>query len=207
MKNMLASVRNYLSNFEEVDSRILEAMSKIDRKNFVTKELSIQAYLDTALPIEEGQTISQPSTVARMLSLLELEKGDKVLEIGTGSGWNSCLISFIVGSEGKVTSLEIYDELIEKAKLIINKLKIKNIEIINKNFLGIRERFDKIIFTAGISPGDEEIIEKFAEEILNEKGILVVPFRSGPLIIFKKEKGKIAKKYSDEEYVFVPLIL
>ncbi len=207
MKNMLASVRNYLLNFGEVDDRIIEGMSKIDRKDFMPYEMKEKAYVDTAMPIGNGQTISQPSTVARMLSLLELKEGDKVLEIGTGSGWNAALIAYVIGEKGKVISLEIYDELIEKAKSVIKKLKIKNIETINKNFLELKDNFDKIIFTAGISPGDEEIIKKFAEENLNEKGILVAPFRSGPLIIFKKEKGRISKRYTEEEYVFVPLVL
>jgi len=202
---MLASVRDYLSSFGEVDSRILEAMSKIDRKDFVLNPR--EAYLDTALSIEKGQTISQPSTVGRMLSLLELREGDKILEIGTGSGWNAALISFIVGERGRVVSLEIYDELAEKARNRIKKLGIENISIENKDFRELNEKFNKIIFTAGISSGSEEIIERFAETNLNENGILIVPFRSGPLIIIKNRGKKLGKRYTEEEYVFVPLIL
>lgn len=204
---MLTSVSSYLSKFGHVDERILAAMDKIDRKDFMPFDLKNQAYLDTAMPIGNGQTISQPSTVARMLQLLELKKGDIVLEIGTGSGWNAALISFLIGKKGKIISLEIVKELIEKAKEKIKKQNLKNIRIKQENFLKIKQKFDKVIFTAGISLDKEKLIEKFAHTHLKEKGILVCPFQSGPLIILRKQKNKIKKTYTQEEYRFVPLII
>ena len=155
MQNMLKSVRDYLSGFGKVDDRVIEAMSKVNRKNFMPEGLKEKAYLDAAMPIGYGQTISQPSTVARMLSLLELKEGDRVLEIGTGSGWNAVLISCLIG-KGKVISLEKYDELIEQAGERIKELKIENIKIAKKDFRNLKDRFDKIIFTAGISSGQEQ---------------------------------------------------
>src|SRR3989338_4680223 len=104
---MLQSVRNYLSLFGKPSEKILEAMEKIDRKNFMDKNKEI-AYEDTAIPIGYGQTISQPSTIARMLSLLNLKNTDEVLEIGTGSAWNSALIGYL---SKKVLTLEIVSEL------------------------------------------------------------------------------------------------
>jgi len=204
---MLTSVESYLSLFGKPDKKVLEAIEKVDRKSFMPFGLKNQAYLDTAMPIGNGQTISQPSTVARMLQLLELKKGDIVLEIGTGSGWNASLISFLIGKKGKIISLEIVKELIEKAKEKIKKKSLKNIQIKQENFLKIKQKFDKIIFTAGISFGKERIIEKFAHTHLKEKGILICPFKSGPLIILKKQKNKIKKTYTREEYRFVPLII
>lgn len=204
---MLKSVENYLSNFNLENKKILSAIDKVDRKNFIPPYLKEQAYFDEAIPIEHNQTISQPSTVARMLQLLELKKDEKVLEIGTGSGWNSALISFLVGKKGNVLSLEIVKELAKKAKERIKKLRIKNIEIKQQDFLKIRQKFDKIVFTAGISFREEKIIEDFAKKNLKAKGILLCPFKSGSLIIIKKQKNRVRKTYTQEEYRFVPLLI
>lgn len=204
---MLLSVRSFLFQFGKPDEKILKAIEKVDRKDFMLDELKDVAYEDTAIGIGYGQTISQPSTVARMLSLLELEKGDSVLEIGTGSGWNACLIGELVGENGGVFGLEIVDELVEKARQRIEKLGIKNVEIRRQDFRKLKQKFDKIIFTAGILQGQEEIIEDFAQGHLEKGGILVCPFRSGQLMIIKKVGEKIEKSFTDEEYVFVELRL
>ena len=203
-KEMIKSVRNYLSPFGLVDKKILDAIDKIDRIRFVLDDSKDKAYLDSAMPILKGQTISQPSTVARMISLLKLKKGDSVLDIGTGSGWNASLISYIV-NPGRVLSLEIHKDLINNSRDNIKELNLENLEIKNKNFKKIKEKFDKIIFSAGILKKD--IIIDFAKTNLKENGILVCPYRSGPLIIIKKIKSKIKKEYTKEEYVFVPLLL
>lgn len=203
---MLNSVRGYLSfigEFGEKEKKILEAMQKIDRKYFVPEEY---AYVDRAMPIGKGQTISQPSAVARMLSLLDLKKGDQVLEIGAGSGWNACLIALLV-KPGKVLSLEVHDELINNAKRNIKRFNLNNLEIKKQDFRKLRNKFDKIIFTAGVSYNKESVIEDFAKKHLNEKGILICPYRHGPLIIIKKVNDKIKKTRTKEEYVFVPLVL
>nr|KKS46266.1 MAG: Protein-L-isoaspartate(D-aspartate)O-methyltrans ferase [Candidatus Giovannonibacteria bacterium GW2011_GWF2_42_19] len=107
---------------------IKEAFLKVDRKNFLPEELKDRAYEDSALPIGEGQTISQPFTVAFMLELLEPRRGDKIMDVGSGSGWTSALLSHIVnvesptfdiatvgGSEGggKIFAFEIKNELCE----------------------------------------------------------------------------------------------
>lgn len=206
---MILSVRAYVSRFGKVDSKVISAINKIDRKFFMPEEKIQYSYLDEAISIEAGQTISQPSTVARMLSLLKLKEGDKVLEIGAGSGWNACLIAEIA-KKGKVLTLDIHKELIKKAKERQKKLGIKNLEIKLGDFrkLKLSEKFDKIIFTCGISEEQENLIAKFAENHLNIDGILVCPMQAGPLIIISKNKeGKITKTYTSEEYVFVPLVL
>ena len=191
-----------MSNFGLIDKKIIEAIDKIDRIEFVLDK--DKAYLDSAMPILKGQTISQPSTVARMISLLKLKKGNSVLEIGTGSGWNASLISYIV-NPGKVLSLEIHGELVDNSKNKIKKLGLRNLEIKNEDFRKIKEKFDKIVFSAGISK--EDIIISFAKTNLKENGILICPYQTGPLIIIKKIKNKIKKEYTKEEYVFVPLLL
>ena len=200
---MLQSVKKYLSLFGEPDKKILKAIEKTDRKNFMEKNKSF-AYLDQAIPIGHGQTISQPSTVARMLSLLELKKTDGVLEIGTGSSWNAALLGEL---SKKVLTLEIVSELAKISGEKIKKLGIKNVEVKQKDFRLLKQKFNKIIFTAGISPEQEQLIENFAKNHLKENGILVCPYREGHLIILKKKKTKIEKNYTKENYVFVPLIL
>ena len=216
---MLESVYNYNVGFIKSEEeknlllKILKAMSIIDRKFFVSdKDL---AYYDTALSIGEGQTISQPSTMARMLILARLKKGDDILEVGTGSGWNSCLISFLV-YPGNVISIEKNNNLIKKAKENIKNLKrnlkqqdkekLKNLKLKNINIFSFKseKKFNKIIITAGINKQQEEKIKNLALNFLKEKGILICPYQEGPLIIFKKNK-KLEKEKTKEEYVFVPL--
>ncbi len=221
---MLHSVRNYLSQFGKPDEKILKTIKEADRKNFMEENKSF-AYLDQAISIGHGQTISQPSTVARMISLLNLKKTDEVLEIGTGSAWNAVLLGKL---SKKVLTLEIVPELAERAKDKLKKLGIKNVEIKQKDFRDLEQKFNKIIFTAGIEFCDdksaskasvvgregrvnkiqqEKIIEDFAEKNLKENGVLICPYREGPLIILKNKENKIKKEYSKENYVFVPLIL
>lgn len=218
MGNMLESVSSYCIQFvknkeqEKLFERIIKAMSVIDRKFFVENEEF--AYVDTALAIGHGQTISQPSTVARMLMLAELKEGDSVLEVGSGSGWNSSLISFLV-YPGKVISIDIIPKLTKLAMNNILKLKtnlkqeysrkIENIKIINGNFFSHNKKYNKIIITAGISDEQEDKIRKIAERLLKNNGILICPRISGDMIIFKKNK-KLEREETKEEYVFVPLV-
>lgn len=200
---MLASVRRHLSNFGEPDEKIIKAIEEMDRKNFMDENEEF-AYEDKAIPIGFNQTISQPSTVARMLSLLNLKKTDEVLEIGTGSCWNAALLGAL---SRKVLTLEAVPELAKRADERLKKLNIKNVEVKTRDFRKLKRKFDKIIFTAGISDNQPAIIENFAKRHLKKNGILICPHQSGPLMILKNKDGKIKKKYTDEHYVFVPLIL
>ena len=221
MQPMLKSVAYYNSGFSSSDlGNILFAMSVIDRKFFVG--IPGAEYDDNALPIGSGQTISQPSTVARMLLLSELRESDEVLDIGAGSGWNAALIAFLV-YPGKVVSVDRIFNLIEKAEKNISKLrnylKQKRPQDIQKlekiNFLAEdifskgrawKKRYDKIIITAGISDKRiEEKIKSLAENLLKKHGILICPNVTGPLIIYRKNKF-LNRQETSEEYVFVPLL-
>ena len=202
-KEMIKSVTIYLSHFGEPNKKILNAIQEVDRKKFMDFNKQL-AYEDEAMPIGKGQTISQPSTVARMISLLELKKSDTVLEIGTGSAWNAALMAYL---SKKIITYEIVEQLITKAKKRLKKLEIKNIEIRQGDFREAKEKFNKITFTAGVIKKDEYKIDNFAKIHLKNNGILLCPFRSGPLIIIKKKNNKLIKNYSQEQYGFVPLIL
>ena len=225
MHEMLKSVYDYNSRFllnesdEKLLDQILFAMSKVDRKFFYA-DLQ-DAYSDTALPIGQGQTISQPSTVARMLILAGVKQGDDVLEVGTGSGWNASLISFLV-YPGIVNSVERVYELVKKADKNISGLKgyfktkqPHEVEKVSKLSMFAesvfekgkvwKKKYDKIILTAGITQGEETKVEDLADSLLKKKGVLVCPYKEGPLLIYKKD-GKLKKHTTKEQYVFVPLL-
>ena len=173
---------------------IIEAMKKIPRELFISKELKDEAYGDYPLPTLSGQTISQPTAVALMLQYLELGKGMKVLEIGTGSGWNAAIISFIVGTKGRVISLEIREELIAFAKENIAKLKgsfIKNMKmIVADGSKGWKKEapYDRIIVTAAAP----QIYDEWKDQ-LKEDGILVAPIGTG----YSQVMAKAVKKHGE----------
>lgn len=100
---------------------IIDAFSEISRVEFVPKELETEANADVALPIGYGQTISQPRTVAFMLELLAPERGQHVLDVGSGSGWTTALLCYIVGRGGRVTAVERIEELLEWGKSNVDK--------------------------------------------------------------------------------------
>lgn len=222
-ERLLKSVRHNLlylaagKKEKENLEHIIEAIRVVDRFFFVRDRED--AYFDTALSIGYNQTISQPSTVARMLMLAELGSGKNLLELGAGSGWNASLAGFLI-YPGKVLSLDIVPQLIEKARENLNSLKdsmgyeeqkkLDNIEFrvlnIFKQLDTWQERYDRIIITAGINQTQEGLILQLAEELLLDKGILVCPYTYGPLIILKKDDGSIKKNTTREEYVFVPLL-
>jgi len=189
-----------------INSKIIKAIEKIDRKKFISPELTKQAYENYPLPIGYNQTISQPYTVAFMLQQLELTKGNKVLEIGTGSGWNAALISFLISRQGKIYTTEIIPQLAAQAK---EKLKdYKNIKIFNidaSKGLPTYAPYDRIILTA--APKNMEKLEKLKTQ-LKDKAILLSPVGSS----FNQKMIKIIKKgktYSTQElgdFIFVPLI-
>ncbi|OGJ19026.1 hypothetical protein A3K73_06620 [Candidatus Pacearchaeota archaeon RBG_13_36_9] len=221
MQEMLRSVYSFNSRFgnKKLLKKIISSMAVLDRRFFVKTGL---AYDDNALPIGKGQTISQPSTVARMLVLAELKEGDDVLEVGTGSGWNAALISLLV-YPGSAVSVDRISSLVERAKINVENIKeelkkknlnehkkLENLYLLNEDIFAERsvwkKSFDKIIITAGVSREEsEKKVEKVAEELLKEGGILICPYVSGPMVIYRKN-GKLKREETKEQYVFVPLI-
>ncbi len=130
---------------------LIEAFKETPRHHFVMRGYQKYAYDDIALPLVNQATISQPSTVAVMLELLQPKKGDKVLEIGTGSGWEACILSKCVSDSGKVVTIEIDEDVAEFAKGNIEKLKPKNVKTVvgdGSAGYGPDAPYDKIIYTA-----------------------------------------------------------
>lgn len=180
---------------------ILKAFSIVKRENFVPHNLENMAYEDTPLPIGEGQTISQPYTIAVMFSLLELKKGQKVLEIGSGCGYASALMSEIVGPHGKIFGIERVNELVQKSRK--NLKDYKNIKIYNKNgFFGFPKYapFDRVIISASC----REIPKKVIMQVKNN-GIIVAPVGES-LIAYKKFNNQLKIKKEIPGFIFVPFI-
>ena len=180
-----------------------KSIKNTPREYFVPEELKNKAYQDQALPIPSSQTISQPYTVAFMLQSLELKEKDNVLEIGSGSGWNSALISFI--TKTKVFTIESNKEVAEFAKSNLKKLNIKNVKVIiedgNKGYEK-EKPYDKIIVTAACSKIPLDLINQ-----LKSNGTLLAPIGSlfeQDLIKIRKNENKIEKENLGK-FVFVPL--
>lgn len=184
---------------------IEEALRKYKREFFVPEDLKREAYRDFPLSIGFNQTISQPSTVVAMTEALEVKTGDKILEVGTGSGWQSAILSFLVGDSGKVYTTEIVKELAEFARNNLKKLGIKNVEVFVKDgSKGLEEKapFDKIMVTAAAPDVPKPLLEQ-----LKEDGIMVVPVGNlylQDMFVIKKLKDRVEKK-SIGSFMFVPL--
>ncbi|MBM3200256.1 protein-L-isoaspartate(D-aspartate) O-methyltransferase [Candidatus Woesearchaeota archaeon] len=187
------------------DVKVLEAFSKIHRDLFVPDEMLSESYANIPLPIGYGQTISQPYTIAIMLEALGLKPGDKVLEAGTGSGYNAALIGHIVGSKGKVFTTEIVPELVNRSKDKIRGVGLKNIKVVNcDGSLGYAKEapYDKIIVTAACREIPPLLLEQ-----LRDNGVLVAPVGSRHeqrMLKVRKTGNKLDIK-SLGFFVFVPL--
>ena len=187
------------------DKSILNAIKKVPRESFVN-EISIQsAYENMPLPIDCEQTISQPYVVAYMIECLKLKKTDLVLEIGTGSGYQTAIISHLCQ---KVYTIEIFSKLFNKAKKNISKLKIKNISYKLGN--GINGWNKIILFDAIIvSAASERIPLKLLQNLKNY-GNLIIPkkFPSGnqKLILIKKSSENSFEQKELFDVKFVPLL-
>ncbi len=178
--------------------KIVDAFRKVQRENFIPDELKAQAYKDTALPLEPGATISQPYTIAFMLSLLEVKKYQKILEIGSGCGYVLALISEI--TQGKIYGVELKSSLAEKSKSLLPKY--KNINIFSKNgFHGLKDKspFDRILISAEFPSLPEHLYNQ-----LTNSGIIVVPVKNSIFQIKKIKIKIIIKEFPG--FVFVPLI-
>ena len=184
------------------DERVLNAIAKVPRHLFVDENLRDYAYYDKALTIEKGQTISQPYTVAYQTELLKLKPGEKVLEIGTGSGYQAAILCEM---DVDVYSIERYKELHLSAKERLNKLGYYPKLFFGDGFEGLPEYapFDKILVTAA----PEKIPEKLLRQ-LRVGGWMVVPLggRLGQKMTVIKRINE--EKFSESEhgdFIFVPM--
>lgn len=151
----------------------LRAFQEVDREDFIPENLRNAAYQDMPLPLLRGKTISQPTTVMIMTHALELEPGEKVFEIGTGSGYQAAIIAKIVGAKGRVITTEVVPELVSFARQNLKKSKISNVFVYEddgSNGMLNEAPFDKIIITAACKEFPKPLLEQ-----LKPEGIIIGP--------------------------------
>lgn len=176
---------------------------KVDRKDFVTDEMKPSAYEDAALPTMLGQTISQPATVACMLELLQPHNGDKVMDVGAGSCWQTAMLAHIVGPEGKVYAIERLCPLLEWGKTNFQKYGFTNtLFFCRDGTKGLSEHapFDAIIAAAA----GHRMIRAWQDQ-LKIGGRIVMPIEHSIWLYVKRSDTEFEK---EEHYgfAFVPLI-
>ena len=210
-KKNISSVKNNhdllyeLKEKKIIDKNILDSIKKVPRELFVSKASVQLAYENVALPIDCKQTISQPYVVAYMIDCLKLKKTDFVLEIGTGTGYQTAIISYLCQ---KIYTIEIFSKLFNQAKFNIEKLKIKN--VIHKLGNGVsgwqeKEFFDAIIVSAAskeISPSLLQNLKINGKLIYPKK----YPFNNQKLILIKKKDENSFEEKKLFDVKFVPLL-
>jgi protein-L-isoaspartate(D-aspartate) O-methyltransferase len=187
------------------DQAVLRAMDEVPRGDFVEGEFADRAYADQALPIECGQTISQPYVVAYMTEQLALSPHHRVLEVGTGSGYQAAVLSRLAR---EVVSIERYRTLAEQARARLAALGYDNVEVVvGDGFAGVPEKapYDRIIVTAAA----EEVPQALLEQLADDGGVMILPLgpRDGPQHIIKLTKSQT--EISRENLIavrFVPLL-
>lgn len=188
-----------------IQPKILDAFSAVSRADFVGADLEKMAYDDIPLPIGKGQTTSQPFTIAVMLSLLELRKGHKVLEAGSGSGYVLALLSEIVGEKGKVEGFEILPELAKKSRKAL--IGYKNVAVHAKSAIEAKEEklFDRILISAAVN----EIPQALLHKLKQKGGILVAPKGSRfeqEIVVIERNGNVFDVKKSVPGFLFVPFV-
>ncbi|MDP2664563.1 MAG: protein-L-isoaspartate O-methyltransferase [bacterium] len=188
--------------------RIIEAFRSIKREDFVREETKPLAYFDEALPIGLSQTISQPSVVAFMLEELSPQEGERILDVGAGSGWTSALLAAIVGPRGKVIALDIVPKIVKfgtENLLKYNFIKKGVVEYICQDAdIGYKARapFDRILVSAALP--SKKLPDAFKEQLRTE-GKIVVPYRDCIWVLTKKSE----QEFEEKEYpgfIFVPFV-
>jgi protein-L-isoaspartate(D-aspartate) O-methyltransferase len=185
------------------DEKVLAAIGKVPRHVFFEPTFQNQAYKDIAFQIGEGQTISQPFTVAYQSELLHIKKDDKVLEIGTGSGYQTCILAEL---GAQVYTIERIESLYQKAGRLVPQLGYKARFYHGDGSKGLAKRapYDKIIVTAGAPTVPDELVKQ-----LNIGGILVIPVgdqKSQKMITILKTGENTRETIELDTFRFVPLV-
>lgn len=182
--------------------RIIEAFRKVDRADFAPESFFTDIYGDYPLQIGHGQTISQPTTVAMMLEMLQPQEGDRILDIGSGSGWTTAILASIVKDSGFVTGVERISDLVWLGRENLEKYNFKNAEIIQSgDHLGMPgEKFDRIL----VSAAAEDLPYILVEQLVTG-GKLVIPVQDFIYEVTKLEDENI-RLIRHYGFSFVPLI-
>lgn len=183
------------------DKSVLNAISEVPREQFLSAGLEHQAYEEKALPIGFNQTISHPYTVAKMTELLQIKSGYKILEIGTGSGYQAAILCAM---KANIFTVEIESELAQQAKKKLNSLSYSFVSKTGDGSIGWKAYapYDGIIVTAGVTIVAEELFEQ-----LNDGSRIVIPIGNKNkqiLTVYEKNEEKIITQQI-EDVLFVPM--
>jgi protein-L-isoaspartate(D-aspartate) O-methyltransferase len=183
--------------------RVAEAFAAVDRSGFLRPKYRSQVRENRPLPIGLGQTNSQPSTVATMLRLLSVAEGHQVLDVGSGSGWTSALLGYLVGPSGHVHAVELLEELVAWSRENVSRFALPWVEIHQADpaLLGLPEYapFDRILVSAEAGKMPTELIDQ-----LGVDAVMVVPV-AGRLCSVRKHRGGEVSVRRHGHYRFVPL--
>ncbi|TSC68246.1 MAG: protein-L-isoaspartate(D-aspartate) O-methyltransferase [Parcubacteria group bacterium Gr01-1014_72] len=187
--------------------RLEEAFRVVDRKDFVASDYESEAYEDYPLFIGEGQTISQPTTVAFMLELLNVQLNERVLDVGAGSGWTTALLAKLVGEKGEVWGIEIRPELLTFGQKNLKKYGFKNAYIVPAlpQVVGLPDKapFKRILVSAAAHKIPEKLIEQLAVN-----GTMVIPVGDSVQNLTSIEKLSDGELLTREYpgFAFVPFV-
>jgi protein-L-isoaspartate(D-aspartate) O-methyltransferase len=184
-------------------SPVESAFRNVPRTNFLPPDNAGNADMNMPLPIGFGQTNSQPETVQLMLEWLDVEVGNEVLDVGSGSGWTSALLAHLTGPKGHVTAVEIVPELVEFGHQNCIRLGIRNVSFHEaQKHIGWPDTapYDRILVSAAASNLPTELIDQ-----LRPSGRLVIPIRDSIWVIEKDAQGAVSQT-EKPGFVFVPLI-
>lgn len=197
-------LREIVHNISMSNGTIDEAFEKVDRAQFMPPDVRHLAGIDNAVPIGYGQTISQPYTVRLMLEWLDPKAGEKILDVGSGSGWTTALLAYLVGPKGRVYAVERVPELVDFGRENNERLGVRNIKFFQAGEeFGLPDEapFNRILVSASADEFPEELMAQ-----LKISGKLVIPVGSDILEITKtsEQNGRDVRKHPG--FVFVPLL-
>jgi protein-L-isoaspartate(D-aspartate) O-methyltransferase len=183
---------------------IESAFRAVPRQNFLPPSVAYHANVNAPLTIGYGQTNSQPETVAMMLEWLEVEPGDSVLDVGSGSGWTTALLAYLTGAKGQVTAVESVPKLVEFGRANCKRLNITNAAFFEAGkTLGWPDKapYDRILVSAAADELPQELVDQ-----LKPEGRMVIPVRNAIFIVDKDTDGTITQS-KKPGFVFVPLVM
>lgn len=183
---------------------VSQAMQEVDRRGFLPEDQRRYAHLDRPLPLGFGQTCSQPRTVADMLGLLEVNPGQRILDVGSGSGWTAALLGHLVGTDGVVVGVELVEELAARASQNVAAHGSPNVTVhpARPDELGRPDDgpFDRIL----VSAGSEDLPDQLVAQ-LKPGGVMVIPVAGKMLRVRRRHDGSVDTTVHGD-YAFVPLV-